>query len=178
MDRPAVAWSATTMNATTSPAHVARPTSDLVSRAVHRRSVAVLSTVSAAGRPHAATVVYSAVGRQLYVSTIRSSRKGQNLTDNPWVGVVIPVRRLPVGPPSSIQFQARAEVLSPDDPEIVRLAEAGELKAITGHGELDLPDGCFVRITPTNRVHTYGLGLSLWKLIRDPLNAGGSVDLA
>ena len=165
------------MNTTISPTPVARPTLGMVTQAVHRRSVAVLSTVSAAGRPHAATVVYSAVGHQLYVSTIRSSRKGRNLAENPWAGVVIPVRRLPVGPPSSIQFQARAELLSPDDDELVRLADAGELKEVTGHGELDLPDGCFVRITPVNRLHTYGLGLSLWKLIRDPLSAGASVEL-
>lgn len=165
------------MNTTPGSTPIARPTLGLVSQAVHRRSVAVLSTVSAAGRPHAATVVYGAVGHQLYVSTIRSSRKGRNLAENPWAGVVIPVRRLPVGPPSSVQFQARAELLSPDDDEIGRLAEAGRLKAVTGHGELELPDGCFVRLTPVNRLHTYGLGLSLWKLIRDPLGAGASVEL-
>jgi hypothetical protein len=55
---------------------------------------------------------------------------------------------------------------------------AGELKKITSHGELDHPDGCFVRITPLRRITTYGLGMSLLTLIRDPLHAGGSVELA
>ncbi|MFP4513966.1 MAG: pyridoxamine 5'-phosphate oxidase family protein, partial [Acidimicrobiales bacterium] len=164
------------MSATSTASSAARPTPRLVTRALHRRSVAVLATVSAAGRPHAATVVFCAVDHQLYVSTLRSSRKGRNLDQNPWVGVVVPVRRLPVGPPSSIQFQGRAEVLDPDDDEITRLVDAGELTAITGHGELELPDGCFVRITPVGPIHTYGLGLSLRRLIRDPLNAGGSVE--
>jgi hypothetical protein len=70
-----------------------------------------------------------------------------------------------------------AEVFAVDHPDVVGLLRSGELKAITGHGELELPDGCFLRITPTGRVHTYGLGLSLRRLVRDPLHAEGKVDL-
>jgi hypothetical protein len=155
---------------------IARPTADLVRRAVEKRSVAMLSTVSAAGRPHAATVLYALADHQLYVSTLASSRKARNVAATPWVGVVVPVRRLPVGPPASIQFQGRAEVLDPDDSELRRLAGAGRLKAVTSHGELELPGGCFLRITPVGRIHTYGLGLSLLQFIRNPLAAAGSVE--
>jgi Pyridoxamine 5'-phosphate oxidase len=38
-----------------------------------------------------------------------------------------------------------------------------------------LVDGCFLRITPAGVLHTYGLGLPLRRLVRDPLNAGGRV---
>ena len=93
------------------------------------------------------------------------------------VAVCMPVRRLPVGPPSSIQFQGRAEILDLDDSQIATLIGDGKLKSLTGHGELDEPDGCFLRITFGPRLVTYGLGMSLRKLIGDPLHAGGSVDL-
>ena len=142
-----------------------------------RRSVATLATVSAAGRPHAATVLYAAVGTTLYVSTDQDSRKARNVRANPHVGVCIPVRRLPVGPPSSIQFQGRATLLARDDEEITALATAGRIDGVTGHGELDREEACFVRIEPGARVHTYGLGMSLLHLYRHPLDAAGAVGL-
>ena len=45
----------------------------------------------------------------------------------------------------------------------------------TSHGELDLPDDYFIRISPGHRLITFGLGMSLLSLIRDPRNAGGTV---
>ncbi len=91
------------------------------------------------------------------------------------MAVCIPIRRLPIGPPSSVQFQAHAAVLDTNDPEIADLLEAGKLRSITGHGELDLPDDCFLRLTPPGWLHTYGLGMTLPRLIRDPLNTAGAV---
>jgi general stress protein 26 len=148
-----------------------------LTKAIGRRSICTLATSSSRNRPHVATVIYAAVGTTLYVNTDRSSRKARNVAENPHVGVVVPIRRLPVGPPSSAQFQGTAEVVDMDDPEIVRLVEAGKLKAVTSHGELDRPDGCFIRITPGRKVITYGLGMSLWHLLRHPLDAAGSVEL-
>jgi hypothetical protein len=162
---------------TTSMTSNARPDARSVARAIERRSYAVISTVSPAGRPHGAGILCSPVDGRLHFSTLRSSRKGRNLLAHPWAAVTIPVRRLPVGPPSGVHFQARAEVLDLDDPEVRALADAGALKAITSHGELELAGGCIVRLTPVGRVHTYGLGLSLRRLIADPLSAGGSVEL-
>lgn len=147
---------------------------DLVRKALAARSFAVLATVSPAGRPHAAGVLYTTVGDDLWVSTETTSRKARNLIATPHVAVTVPVRRLPVGPPSTIHFQGRAEVLPVDDPEVRRLAGTGELKGITSHGELDLPGGCMVRITPTSTVHTYGLGMSLRSFVRHPLDAAGT----
>ncbi|HEY8526030.1 MAG TPA: pyridoxamine 5'-phosphate oxidase family protein [Acidimicrobiales bacterium] len=148
---------------------------DLVVKAIGRRSFCFLSTTSPGQRPHAAGVLYAADGTTLYVSTTRTSRKARNIAANPHVGIVVPIRRVPVGPPSSVQFQGRAEIVDPGDPEFRRLHREGRLKAVTSHGELDEPDGCFVRITPTGRIHTYGLGMSLIQLARDPLHAAGVV---
>jgi nitroimidazol reductase NimA-like FMN-containing flavoprotein (pyridoxamine 5'-phosphate oxidase superfamily) len=153
------------------------PSVDEITSAIGRRSVCTLATSSSRNRPQVATVIYAAVGTTLYVNTDRSSRKARNVAENPHVGVVIHVRRLPVGPPSEVQFQGTAEIVDMDDPHIVELVKAGKLKAVTSHGELDRPDGCFVRITPGRTMHTYGLGMSLWHLIRHPLDAAGRVEL-
>ncbi|CAA9380756.1 MAG: hypothetical protein AVDCRST_MAG66-258, partial [uncultured Pseudonocardia sp.] len=113
----------------------------------------------------------------LYVHTHRTSRKARNVATSGRGFVCIPVRRLPVGPPSSIQFEATVEVLEADDPSVVALVADGSVKPITSHGELDDPDGCFLRITPTGTLHTFGLGMSLRRLMRDPLHAAGRVSL-
>jgi Pyridoxamine 5'-phosphate oxidase len=167
----------TTTHPTPAPAATGHPTrqvpADLVRRALRKRSYAVLATVSPAGRPHAAGVLYTMVGDDLWLSTETTGRKGRNLLANPHVGITVPVRRLPVGPPATVHFQGRADVLAVDDPEVLRLVETGDLKAITSHGELELPDGCFVRITPGAAVHTYALGMSLWSVLRNPLASAG-----
>jgi hypothetical protein len=156
----------------------AHPTSDLVLRAIAKRSFLTLATTSAAGRPHAAGVVYAHVDDALYVSTDRSSRKARNIAEHPEVFVCLPVRRAPVGPPSTIQFRATAELLPSEHPLVGSLVEAGRLKAITSHGELERADGCVVRIELPSVLHTYGLGLPLRTLMREPLDAAGRVELA
>lgn len=165
-----------------------RPTVDpdqeaRVAKAIGSRAFAMLSTVSPAGFPHAAGVQYAVGGTEgrtvLYVHTMRSSRKAINVAADGRVAVVIPVRRLPVGPPFTIQFQGRAELVEPDAPEIVEAVAAGQLKAVSSHGELDEPDGCFLRITPTATIHTYGIGVSALAIARDPINNGArSIRLA
>jgi hypothetical protein len=165
------------MTEPTEPTHYA-PDLDEITGAIAAGSYCTLATVSPRHRPHVAFVLYQAIGTTLYVNTSRDSRKARNVADNPHVAVSIPVYRLPVeAPPSTVQFQGRADILALDDPDIVRLAQADRLPNITSHGELDYPDGCFLRITPANRLTTYGLGMSLEQLMADPLTAGGRVEL-
>ncbi|MGI9600647.1 MAG: pyridoxamine 5'-phosphate oxidase family protein [Acidimicrobiales bacterium] len=147
-----------------------------VHQAIEKRSFATLATTSAAGRPHVAGVLFDAVGEVMYVNTLRTSRKARNVMANPHVAVVVPIRRLPVGPPSTVQFQAPARVLGLDDPEIRHLVADGQLGSITSHGELDMADGCFLRIPIPGRLITYGLGMPLRRLIADPMGAGGVVE--
>jgi hypothetical protein len=156
---------------------VFHPDPAMIRRSIERRSVATLATVSTSGRPHAAAVLYQYVDDALFVSTYRGSRKARNIAGAGFAALTIAVRRLPFGPPASIQFQSAAAVLANDDPEIVRLAGAGRLDQITAHGELDLPDTCFLRLAVPTRVLTYALGMSLWHVIRNPLDAAGEVDL-
>lgn len=160
--------------------HQSRATPQLadVERTIAKRAFCTLATVSPAGYPHAAGVIYVAVDEHLWISVERTSRKARNIAANPRVHVNVPVRRVPIGPPSSVHFAATAEIFPSDDPTVRQLADDGRIDAITGHGELDLPGGCFARITPANVLHTYGLGLPLRTLIRDPLHAAGRVQRA
>ena len=168
-----------TTHTTLNPSPAASPNLDPVKvmQAMTKRSFATLATTSPADRSQVAGVLYEMVGNDLYVNTLRTSRKARNIADNPHVAVSIPIRRIPVGPPSSVQFQGTAEILDLDDPEIKRLLDRGSLGSLTGHGELEMPNGCFVRITPGRRINTYGLGMSLYRLIKDPLNAAGVIEM-
>lgn len=148
-----------------------------VLEAIGKRSFATLASTSAEGWPHAAGVLYALSGNHLYVSTIGSSRKARNIAANPRVAVTVPVRRSPFGPPSTIIFQTTARVLDLDDPELRAAAASGDLKAVTGHGELELPGGVFIQIALPRKVVTYGLGMSLLSLVRDPMHASGFANL-
>ena len=156
---------------------VFHPNPNKIRRAIERRSVATLATVSSTGRPHAATVLYQCVDDALSVSTHRHSRKASNIAHNGHAAMTIAVRRLPVGPPASIQFQTSAAVLDNDDPEVVRLATAGKLDRITAHGEMALDGGCFLRLALPAHAVTYALGMSLRHVFRHPLDAAGEVSL-
>lgn len=154
---------------TDDPAHVQR-----ILRTIAKRSFMTLATVSPAGRPHSAGVVYSGVGTSLWFHTMTTSRKARNIAANPHVGVTIPFRRLPAGPPFTIHFQARAELVALDDPGVTALIDQGELKAISGHGALEMADAAFVEVVPTGAIHSYGPGARAIDLIRDPLNNGAA----
>lgn len=145
-------------------------------RALERQSFCVLATGSPAGRPHSAGVLYQYVAGRLYISTTAGSVKARNVRETGRAAVTVPVRRAPMIPPSCVQFQGSAQVLAVDDPAIRALVDAGRLKRITAHGELDLPDGCFIEVMPRGRISTYGLGMSLLAFLRNPLAAARAVD--
>lgn len=155
----------------------AHPDADAVRRQITARSFCTIATASRTGIPHAAGVMYAYVDGVFYVSTLRTSRKARDLADTGHASLCIPVRRVPAGPPSTVQIATAGQILDQDDPEIVALVERGALKAITGHGELEITNGCFLRLAPNRHAQTYGLGLPLRTLIRDPLNASGRVEL-
>jgi pyridoxine/pyridoxamine 5'-phosphate oxidase len=147
-----------------------------VTKALDKQSFMSLATASPAGHPHVAGVLFAAVDGSLYVNTNVKSRKARNIDANPNVAASIAVRRLPVGPPATIMFQGRAEIVDRDDPAVLALLRDGRLKAITSHGELDDPDNWFVKIVPAGRVHTFGIGVPLRTLVRRPLETFGAVD--
>lgn len=143
-----------------------------IARALARSTFCTLATVSPAGYPHSAGVVYVWADGSMWTHTMRSSRKGRNIEKLSRVAVTVPFRRLPAGPPFTLHFQAHADLVEMDDREVQPLLDAGALKEIAGHGALDEADGVFVRITPAGTMHSYGPGAGVLELIRDPLHSG------
>ncbi len=150
----------------------------IIRRAMAKQSFCVLATSSADNRPHAVGLLYAAVGLTVYVLTGQDTVKVRNVSENPRVAVCIPVRKYPVGPPMAVQFQGTGEVLAIDDPHIKDLVAAGRLKHIAGHGALDKPGICFIKVTPSRRVSSYGLGVSLLRLMRDVSKGARTVEVA
>jgi len=144
---------------------------DAALRALARQSFCTLATSSPKNRPHVVGVAYAIERGILYVHTFADSRKTLNIRDNPRVAVCVPVRRIPVAPPFCVQFQGSAEILAVDDPDIAALERSGRLKKIAAHGALLAAGSCVLRITPGPVLSTYGIGVPLLTLIRDPLRA-------
>jgi len=154
------------------------PTSDLrdaVESALAENWFGMLATTSTQNRPHVAGVLYALVGRDLYVNTDETSRKALNIADTGRAAVCIPINVAPDAPPLTASFQGTAELLPNDHPQIAELIASGQLAAITSHGELERPGTCMVKITPSGRIATYGIGVSEDEMAADPLNAFGSV---
>ena len=149
----------------------------IIRRAIARHSFCTLATSSAANRPLVTGVLYSFVDQRVYISSLSTSVKVRNIRENPRVALCIPVRRYPIGPPSTVQFQGLAEVLAVDEPEVTGLVASKRLKRITSHGELEHPEACMLRVNPGPTVATYGLDVGLRELLRDPLAANRSVRL-
>jgi|GEM_PF-3513392 len=166
---------------TTSHTSLTPPALDAAAQAKHRRRImkvltkrtfCTLATSSPAGNPHVAGVVYEWAGDNLWVHSMASSRKARNIAASERAAITVPFRRLPAGPPFTIHFQAHAQVVPMDAPEVTNLLSGGKLSTISRHGALEEPDGAFLKITPTGNIHSYGPGASIIGLIRDPLNNG------
>ena len=154
---------------------------DAVEEAIAGNWFGMLATTSTENRPHVAGVLYALVGRDIYVNTDEDSRKARNIADTGRAAVCIPISPVdgegaPDAPPLTASFQGTAELLANDSDEITTLITSGALAAVTSHGELERPGTCMVKITPTARIATYGIGVSEDEMAADPLNAFGSVE--
>lgn len=144
----------------------------IIAKALRKRHFATLATTSPAGRSHCAGVVYDLVDGDLWVHTMRSSRKARNVAESSHVGVCVPFRRLPVGPPLTLHAQGVAELVALDDVTAQRHVDAGSLKSIAGHGAMEMEGACFIRIRLVGALHSFGPGVPMLQLARDPLGAG------
>lgn len=154
----------------------ARLTSEGVWRALAKASFAVVSYVTPAGAPRSSGVVYTLVGRRLFVAVAPDSWKARHIAISGQVAVTVPVRRggvlsllLPI-PPATVSFHARA---------IVHPAGSLEIHSLSKELESLLPaerraSSTVVEIIPEDRFVTYGVGVSLMQM-RDPTAARAHV---
>ena len=158
---------------------------NVVERALRRQTFGTLSTLTAHGRPHATGVEYAVSEKgaplALYVTTRTTTRKVRNIRAHPDVAFVVPVphRLIPFFPPSAIQFQGSASIVSSQSREAIRAFSsswflrrilATERRIVAEGGEL-----CFICIRPDPTVFTYALGMSPVQNLRRPQQAIGRV---
>jgi uncharacterized protein YhbP (UPF0306 family) len=135
-----------------------------IERTIDKKSFCILTTISSEGKPHSVGVIYSAKGLDIYIYTGRKTKKAQNISANPQVAMVIPVPYIfRFIPPRVIQFQGRAEILTPTDPNANRVYKWKIPKDV---------DGCFIHVRPEGRIWTQGIGMSAIERVRHPEKAG------
>jgi DNA-binding beta-propeller fold protein YncE len=154
----------------------ARLTTEQVWHQVAKGSFAVLSYVTPAGEPRSSGVLYTTVGRRLYVAVAPDSWKARHVAASGRVAVTVPVRRggllsvvAPI-PPATVSFHGTAIVHPADSPEVHSvLKELASLLPAERQASARIleviPEGSFV---------TYGVGVALTQL-RDPAAAGARV---
>ena len=143
-----------------------RLTSSQVWRALARASFAVISYVTPAGAPRSSGVVYTVVGRRLYVAVAPDSWKARHIAMSGQVAVTVLVRRgavlsllLPI-PPAAVSFHARAIVHPSGSLDIHSLSK--ELEALVPAERR--ASAAVIEIVPEGRFLTYGLGVSLMQM--------------
>jgi len=152
---------------------------------MRRRSFGVLSTISGDGKPHSAGVLYGVSPREkpfaLYVTTNRETKKARNIARNRNVSFTIPLPRrlLRFMPPSCVEFQGTAEIISIDD-ETARKAFSGSLvlrTALNLERKHVQQKAVFIRIRPGPVIFTYGVGISLLKLMKNISSAFSRIEV-
>jgi hypothetical protein len=146
--------------------------------AIAKASFAILGYVTPDGQPRTSGVVYTTVGRRLYVATSPDSWKARHIPSSGRVSMTIPVRRggvlsllVPI-PPATITFSGAAIVHPPGSTRSTEIAE--RLGALLPDDRRS--DAAIIEITPAGIFVTYGIGVPLRRL-RDPAASGARVPI-
>lgn len=138
----------------------------------------VLGTVDHKNIPHSSVVVYQSDGYTIYCMTGKNTLKARNIMDNNRVSITIPFRKnflhkIVPAPPAELHFTAEAEI-RPFKDEQARKIFAKYLKY---HENVEnQEDSIWIKITPSKRISTYGVGIKLFKM-RNPEKARNLVEL-
>ncbi len=148
-------------------------TFEMVEDAIRRKNYGVLSTITGNGRPHSAGVLYGVSARTrpfaLYIVTDRRSKKARDIMRNPSISFAIPIPRRPSFlPPNSVQFQGAAEVLPLSDEAAREAFNASRVLRRVLRMQLAQKEdvSTFLRVQPDPVVFTYGLGMSILRLMK------------
>jgi hypothetical protein len=173
--------SATAVNpvggATSTPAP--EPTGVAVWRALNTASFAVVSYVTPTGQPRSSGVVYTMIGRRMFVVVGVDSWKARHIALSGRVAVTVPVRRgglmsllFPI-PPATVSFHGAAVVHAAASPQ-GRLVLAKMARMLPPERQ----EACVViEISPRGSFLNYGVGVPLMSM-RKPERAGVRVPVA
>ena len=128
-----------------------------------KASFAVISYVTAAGKPRSSGVMCAAARRRLYLVTAPDSWKARQIADGDQIAVTVPIRRagllsliIPI-PPATVSFHATARV-HPAGP----VSTGPAPKRLVSHLPKQRREaGCLLELVPEGDFLTYGLGVPL-----------------
>jgi hypothetical protein len=150
-------------------------TTDRVWLELSRASFAVVSHVTPDGEPRSSGVLYTVVGRRMFVAVGEDSWKARHIAANGRVAVTVPVRRggplalvFPI-PPATISFHGKAVVHAADDTAVEALR-----RLVPPERRSDVR---VIEIRPEGRFLTYGIGVPLMRM-RTPSLARARVPVA
>ncbi len=139
----------------------------------------VLGTVDGNNVPHSSVVVYQSDGYVIYCITGKNTLKARNIRVNNKVSVTLPFRKnffhkIVPAPPAELHFTAEAEIKHFDDEEARKIFA----KYLKYHNNVEnKEESIWLKITPSKRVVTYGVGIKLLKM-RKPELARNFVELS
>lgn len=141
---------------------------------IRKNKFGFLGTVTPEGRPHVAGVMYalSPPGEKisLYIMTGTDVKKTKNIRKNPNITFAIPFPHYIIrfAPDFCIQFQGKAEILPFNDPKAQDAFNQKRLmRRMLKKISLDTQDEIIIRIIPDKKIHGFGLGISLFKLLKN-----------
>ena len=146
---------------------------------IRRKTFGVLSTVSPKGKAQSSGVLYGVSEKnselKLYILTSIEYKKVQNIMKNPYVSFTItfPHYYFRMAPSSTIQFQAKARLLSANDPKAINSFEQKRVLRMMlkrdnfQDHQKEQEDLVFLELTPLKRYNCYGVGYSFLQLIKD-----------
>ncbi|MFX1453112.1 MAG: pyridoxamine 5'-phosphate oxidase family protein [Promethearchaeota archaeon] len=145
---------------------------------LRKKNWLVLGTVDEKNNPHSSVVVYQSDGYMIYCTTGKDTLKVRNIRHNNKVSVTLPFRKnffhkIIPAPPAELHFTAEAEIKPFEDLE-ARKIFAKYLKY--NENVENQEDSIWIKITPSRRISTYGVGVKLLKM-RNPQKARNLVEL-
>ena len=147
---------------------------DKIEKKLRKKKFGFIGTVTPEGRAHVAGVVYavSPPGEEfyLYIMTGATVKKTKNIRNNPEVTFAIPFPHhiIRFAPDFCIQFQGRAEILPFNDKGAQEAMKRNMLmKRMLKNTPPDTKEEIIIRIKPDKKIHGFGLGIPLFKLLKN-----------
>lgn len=148
-----------------------------VRKIIRKKNWLVLSTIDNKNIPHSSVVVYQSDGYVIYCVTGKTTLKARNIRTNNKVSVTLPFRKnffhkIIPAPPAELHFTAEAEIKPFEDTEARKIFS----KYLKYQENVENQDETiWIKITPSNRIATYGVGIKLLKM-RKPEKARNLIE--
>ncbi len=157
---------------------------EFIEKQMRKKTYGIIGTVDEKNRSHTTGILYGVSHPgdtfAVYVVTGAEYKKTRNIRLNHNVSFAIPFPHhvLSFIPASTISFQGTAEVLPIDDEAAVRsFSSKWILRENVKTGLEGAFDVVFLRIRPDKKIHVYGVGVSMMKMMRNPQLAAYSVQV-